>query len=249
MICHRPCHCFNGAQGGRRNGAEPAVPYPRQLALFYPELRCAPWAVAVVKKKGTGNNLFKLLPSAAEGPPGRLRLQGLVGPTLATSLRVALASVRLNWERLVTVLMPTASHADKVKATCAIFETPLLLHNVALVDGASAGLAAFLTLVGFAMGLEFRDDTVVTGQITAGGRVLRVGGCVAEGRVALANGRKRFVLPSENAGELKTLEAKKGLEVHTVKDVWEALPLLLVTQPLAAPEQPGPHAQGQEAGG
>lgn len=233
----------------KRNGAKSAVPLPRQLALLCPELRCAPWAVAVAVVKNKGNNLLKLLPSAAEGPPGRLRLQGLMGPTMVTSLRVALASVRLNWERLVAVLMPTASHEDKVKATCTIFETPLLLHSVVSTEGGSAGLAAFLTLVGFAMGLEFRDDTVVTGQITAGGRVLGVGSCAAKGKAALDNGRKRFVLPSENAGELKTLEAKKGLEVHTVKDVWEALPLLLVTQPLAAPDQPGPHAQGQEAGG
>lgn len=218
------------------------------LVLYCSGAPYAPWAVAVIANRRNGSDLFKIQAWSTSGPPESVFITGIMGPVMTTSICVALACVRLNWERLVTVLMPAASQDDKLKATRSLFETPLHLHNSAAGEGPSAGLAVFLTVAGFVTGRECRDDTVVTGQLTVGGRVLKVGGCLEKGRVVLNKGRQRFVLPFQNAGELDTLEATKGIEVHAVRDIWEALPLVLVPSPLAAPEQPDPHAPGQDAG-
>jgi hypothetical protein len=162
---------------------------------------------------------------------------GIMGPVASVSVHLALAAVRLHWERLLAMLLPAASPAAKADATHKLFERPVMMQWLLGGEGTSAGVAAFLSFVGYVTGAGFRDDTVLTGQLTAGGRVMGVGGCVDKAKVALRNGRKRFVVPAENAGELQALQAKTGLEVVAVSSVWEALSAVLVQPPAATPGQ------------
>ena len=90
-------------------------------------------------------------------------------------------------------------------------------------------MALTASLVSLLSGRVVRDDTAMTGEITLVGKVLPVGGIKEKVLAAKRAGITRIVMPERNATDLEDLtdEARKDMAFHFVKEIREALDLVL----------------------
>jgi ATP-dependent Lon protease len=96
-------------------------------------------------------------------------------------------------------------------------------------DGPSAGVTLVSALVSALTECPVRSDTCMTGEITLRGRVLPVGGIKEKILGAVARGLKRVVIPAQNVKDLEEIPVtlRKHIEIHTVHEIGELLPLVL----------------------
>lgn len=94
------------------------------------------------------------------------------------------------------------------------------------IDGPSAGLAIFLTLFSAVKGQALRQDIAITGEISLQGEVKPVGGISEKIYGAKQAGMSKVLIPYDN--RLDVPLDISGIEVVLVKDVDEALKIVLV---------------------
>jgi ATP-dependent Lon protease len=96
-------------------------------------------------------------------------------------------------------------------------------------DGPSAGLTIVIALASLLTGRRVRSDAAMTGEISLRGRVLPVGGIKEKSLAAARSGIKQLVVPEHNRkdwGEVPQ-EVRERIKVHFVRQIGEALPLVL----------------------
>lgn len=100
-------------------------------------------------------------------------------------------------------------------------------------DGPSAGVTMVTALISALTGIPARSDTCMTGEITLRGRVLPVGGIKEKILGAVARGLTHAVIPRQNTKDLEDIpkELLRKIEIKTVNDVGELLPLVLTQKP------------------
>ena len=93
-------------------------------------------------------------------------------------------------------------------------------------DGPSAGLALAVAMLSALGGVPVRPRVAMTGEITLGGRVLRVGGLKEKLLAAGRSGVRTVVLPASNRATIAELPADltAKLELVYVESFEEALP-------------------------
>ncbi|MCR4909012.1 MAG: YifB family Mg chelatase-like AAA ATPase [Lachnospiraceae bacterium] len=102
-------------------------------------------------------------------------------------------------------------------------------------SGTSFDLAVALSLIS-AMGVipsEALKNTVIAGELSLSGNVLKISGVLSMALQARDRGIRRFILPSENAAEGS---AVKGIEIIGVSSVTEAVEFLNGTKQIAPTE-------------
>ena len=150
---------------------------------------------------------------------GNLTLTGQLGDVMKESAMAALSWIR--------------SNAKDLGISEAVFaRSDLHVHvpqGAIPKDGPSAGVALTASLVSLLSGRVVRDDTAMTGEITLVGKVLPVGGIKEKVLAAKRAGITRIVMPERNATDLEDLtdEARKDMAFHFVKEIREALDLVL----------------------
>ena len=101
------------------------------------------------------------------------------------------------------------------------------------VDGPSAGVAMAIAMASALANVPVACDIAVTGEISAHGRVLPVGGVRAKARAAAKAGLERLILPAANAAE--ALDAP--IRACPVSNIKEVFALAMGEAALDAPSQ------------
>ncbi len=101
------------------------------------------------------------------------------------------------------------------------------------VDGPSAGVAMAIAMASALANVPVTCDIAVTGEISARGRVLPVGGVRAKARAAAKAGLERLILPAANAAE--ALDAP--IRACPVSNIKEVFALAMGEAALDAPSQ------------
>jgi ATP-dependent Lon protease len=93
-------------------------------------------------------------------------------------------------------------------------------------DGPSAGLALAAAMLSALGGVPVKPRVAMTGEITLGGRILRVGGLKEKLLAAGRSGVRKVILPAANRGTVEELprELTEKLELVYVASFREALP-------------------------
>jgi ATP-dependent Lon protease len=151
---------------------------------------------------------------------GGFTMTGQIGQVMQESMQAALTWVRSNAAQLG---IPEEYFADH----------DLHIHVPAGAipkDGPSAGVTMATALVSLLTERCVRPYTAMTGEITLSGNVLPVGGIKEKVLAAKRAGVHNVILPAENETNVHedlTAEQLRGVEVHYVKSIDEALTLAL----------------------
>jgi len=102
-------------------------------------------------------------------------------------------------------------------------------------DGPSAGISMATAIISALAGIPVKKTVAMTGEITLRGRVLAIGGLKEKLLAAMRAGIKTVMIPKENKKDVDDLpvEVKKGLDIQTVEDMSEVVPLALTMAPTA----------------
>ncbi len=103
-------------------------------------------------------------------------------------------------------------------------------------DGPSAGLALAVAMLSALSRVPVRPRVAMTGEITLGGRILRIGGLKEKLLAASRSGVRTVLLPSANLGTVEELPAEIAakLQLVYVDSFEEALPHVLAGRRAAA---------------
>ena len=159
---------------------------------------------------------------------GALTLTGHLGDVMKESARAALSWLRANAPRYG--VDPSFYRAAEVHLHVPSGAIPK--------DGPSAGVTMAAALVSELTGRRVRGDLAMTGEITLSGDVLPVGGVKEKVLAARRLGILEVVLPKRN--EKHVIEdlgedLRRGIRVHYVSMIDEALDLALLPAPPDAP--------------
>jgi ATP-dependent Lon protease len=161
-----------------------------------------------------GGDLILIQVSAFAGAP-HVDVTGLHGAVLRDSVQTAYNIVRTRWRDFGVT-------EERLR------QTTVAVHLVRIAepkDGPSAGLAFVAGIVSALTGRPIRPATAMTGEVTLHGEVTGVGGIAFKVRAAAKAGRRRVLVPAENAKEAAQLpeEILKQLEVIPVRTIQDAL--------------------------
>lgn len=161
---------------------------------------------------------------------GGLRITGQLGKVMEESSQIAwsyVSSISKDWHVSPSFFTDASVHLHVPAGA-----TPK--------DGPSAGITMALSLFSLASGLVVPHDLAMTGELTAAGYVLPIGGVREKLVAAKRSGKKRVLLPEENRRDYEELPkaVKKGLKIDFVKRFEEVLtktfPRLKPVKPLGA---------------
>lgn len=99
-------------------------------------------------------------------------------------------------------------------------------------DGPSAGIAIACAIISSLSGKPVNNNVAMTGEVTLRGKALPIGGLREKSLAALRSGIKTILVPEENKKDVDELpeEVKKGLTIHFMKCVDDALPFVFETE-------------------
>lgn len=99
-------------------------------------------------------------------------------------------------------------------------------------DGPSAGIAITCAIISSLSGKPVNNNVAMTGEVTLRGKALPIGGLREKTLAALRSGIKTILVPEENKKDVDELpeEVKKGLTIHFMKCVDDALPFVFETE-------------------
>ncbi|HBE99370.1 MAG TPA: endopeptidase La, partial [Firmicutes bacterium] len=153
---------------------------------------------------------------------GQLVLTGNLKDIMKESCMIALDYVRAN--------------ADKYGIPEEMFEkNDIHLHfpeGAVPKDGPSAGVAITCAIISSLSGKPVNNNVAMTGEVTLRGKALPIGGLREKSLAALRSGIKTILVPEENKKDVDELpeEVKKGLTIHFMKCVDDALPFVFETE-------------------
>jgi ATP-dependent Lon protease len=167
---------------------------------------------------------------------GSLTLTGQLGDVMKESARAALSWVR--------------THATEWNIDPEFFKaSEIHLHvpsGAIPKDGPSAGVTMVTALVSTLSRRAVRGDVSMTGEITLSGKVLPVGGIKEKVLAAKRAGIKEVILPKQNEKNvLEDLndELRRGLTIHLVSTIDEALLLALLPATRGGTAKGKPHGR------
>jgi ATP-dependent Lon protease len=165
-----------------------------------------------------GGDLILIQVSAFAGSP-RVDVTGMHGIVLRDSVQTAYNIVRTRWRELGIT-------EQRLR------DTTVAVHLVRIAeqkDGPSAGIAFVAGIVSALTGRPIRPACAMTGEVTLHGEVTGVGGIPFKIRAAIKAGRKRIIVPADNAKEVSQLpeESLQQIEVIPVRTIQQALENLL----------------------
>ena len=151
---------------------------------------------------------------------GKITLTGNLGKVLQESAKAAHTWIKANHESLGVSLDKLNKHDIHIHMPAGA--TPK--------DGPSAGIALTSAMLSSFTDVPVRNDIAMTGEITLRGRVTPIGGLKEKILAAHRAGIKTVIFPEKNIVHLEDLseDIKKSMEFVTVKNVKEAIDLLLV---------------------
>jgi ATP-dependent Lon protease len=176
--------------------------------------------LAVLTRNGTGiGGDITLIQVSAFPGHGRVEVTGLHGRVLSDSVRTAYNIVQSRFREF--------GISDR-----SLREQVVAVHLVRIAepkDGPSAGIAFVTGIVSALTGRPVKPACAMTGEVTLHGEVTGVSGIPWKIKAAARAGRKRVIIPADNARELSQVpdEVLKQIEVHPVKTIQEALGLAL----------------------
>ncbi len=172
-----------------------------------------------------GGSLLRIEALALDGS-GKVELTGSLGDVMKESAHAAISYIRAHAEEL-------GIERDFYKTKDIHIHVP---EGAVPKDGPSAGTAITSSLVSELTGIPCRRDVSMTGEITLHGRVTAIGGLREKTMAAYLAGIKTILIPKENASDMEEIadEVKENVQIITVSDISEVLPLALVTNPFTA---------------
>jgi ATP-dependent Lon protease len=167
-----------------------------------------------------------------------LTLTGQLGDVMKESARAALSWVR--------------AHANEWNIDPDFFKaSEIHLHvpsGAIPKDGPSAGVTMVTALVSTLSRRAVRGDVSMTGEITLSGKVLPVGGIKEKVLAAKRAGIKEVILPKQNEKNVKedlNEELRRGLTIHLVSTIDEALLLALLPATRSSATKAKPHGRAR----
>lgn len=175
-----------------------------------------------------GGDVLTIEATIARGR-GELVLTGQLGDVMQESASAAwghlLATVEL--DRTLRELIRRSPYLTKDGLDLANQDIRVHVPEGAIPkDGPSAGLALAVAMLSALARVPVKPRVAMTGEITLGGRVLRVGGLKEKLLAAARSGIRTVLLPAANRGTVEELEADltAKLELVYVTSFAEALP-------------------------
>lgn len=154
----------------------------------------------------------------------KLTLTGSLGDVMQESATAALSFIR--------------NHATMFELREDFFENiELHVHlpeGAVPKDGPSAGVTLLIAILSALTEIPVRTDIAMTGEVTLTGDVLAVGGLNEKLLAAKRLGIMQVIVPEKNRKDIKELQADllKGLEIHYVRTVQEAIRLAMTRNPI-----------------
>jgi ATP-dependent Lon protease len=179
----------------------------------------------------TGGDVLFIEATLMPGGRGSVTLTGQLGDVMQESARAAVSHIRANAKELG--VEPNFLENRDLHVHVPAGATPK--------DGPSAGVTIATAILSAVRNEPVSEDVAMTGEITLSGLVLPVGGIREKALAARRLGLKRFVLPAQNAPDLKELpeELKAGMEFIPATTLEEVLKVALPGLP-ASIEVPAP---------
>ncbi len=149
---------------------------------------------------------------------GSLILTGSLGEVMKESGRIALSFIRNHSHRF-------SLDERRIDESDIHLHVP---HGAIPKDGPSAGITLTVAMLSALTGIPAHTHIAMTGEITLTGRILPVGGVKEKVLAALRNDIPNVLLPEGNRIDREDLppEVHRGLELHFVESVMDALSLL-----------------------
>ncbi len=173
---------------------------------------------------------------------GELVLTGQLGEVMQESASAAWGYVLAGVERdaALTALMRRSHYMTKDGLDLANQDVRVHVPEGAVPkDGPSAGLALAVAMLSAVSGRPVKSRVAMTGEITLGGRILRIGGLKEKLLAAARSGVRTVLLPEANRGTVAELPAEVvgGLRLIYVDTFANALPHVLAARrgPAAGP--------------
>ena len=154
---------------------------------------------------------------------GKIQLTGKLGDVMKESAQAAHSWVR--------------SNANALGIYSKVFsEIDIHVHvpeGATPKDGPSAGVAMTCAMVSALTAIPIKKTYALTGEVTLRGKILPIGGLKEKLLAAKRERIFKILIPSENEKDLVEVpeEIKEGLEITTLKKVWEAIDLILERSP------------------
>lgn len=166
-----------------------------------------------------GGELLTIETATMQGK-GNLIATGSLGDVMNESIKAALSVVKANAGRF-------GVDFDLFKKTDVHVHLP---EGATPKDGPSAGIALTCALVSAFTQIPIAPDIAMTGEVTLGGKVLRIGGLKEKLLAAHRGGIKRVLIPKDNARDLKDIpdDIKDTLKITPVSSIDEVLEAALV---------------------
>ncbi len=163
----------------------------------------------------TGGDVLFVEASLLPGGSQQIILTGQLGDVMQESARAAVSHIRAH-SRELDIAEDFFAHKD------------LHIHVPAGAipkDGPSAGVTMATAILSSIRGRPVREDVAMTGEITLSGLVLPVGGIREKALAARRHGIRTFVLPAQNAPDLKELpqELQRDMTFVPVETLDEVL--------------------------
>ena len=151
---------------------------------------------------------------------------------------VALGCIRGLWDHWVNAVYKDKSDSEKDDAKKRAFSSRIILDIQTAGDavyGTSLAAGMVLSLVSMIFGVKFRQDTVITGELSPSGFIWNIGSPGDKADVVAKGGKERLVLPvqakelvEKERGERKSSadgESRVGDNVVLIGivDIWRAL--------------------------
>ena len=166
-----------------------------------------------------GGELLKIEAALTKGK-GRVTKTGSLGDVMQESIQAALTVVK------------NISNEAKIKND--FFEKhDLHIHvpeGATPKDGPSAGITMCTAISSVVLNKKVKGNLAMTGEITLGGKVLKIGGLKEKLIAAKRSGITNVIIPKENVGDLEKVEKNilKNLKILPVKKIEEVLEKALV---------------------
>jgi ATP-dependent Lon protease len=166
-----------------------------------------------------GGELLKIEAALTKGK-GRVTKTGSLGDVMQESIQAALTVVK------------NISNDAQIKND--FFEKhDLHIHvpeGATPKDGPSAGITMCTAISSVVLNKKVKGNLAMTGEITLGGKVLKIGGLKEKLIAAKRSGITNVIIPKENVGDLEKVEKNilKNLKIIPVKKIEEVLEKALV---------------------
>ena len=150
---------------------------------------------------------------------GLLSMTGNLGDVMKESATLAYEYIKANAEKF-------GISQEQIETTNLHVHVP---EGATPKDGPSAGITMFVAMISALTRKRVKNDWAMTGEVTLRGRVTPVGGIREKILAAKRAGIRHLMLCEDNRRDIEEIDAQyvAGLDFHYIREMSEALPLVL----------------------